>query len=307
MNKQQFTLPSSDGQHQIQGYLYMCPHSKAVIQMIHGMAEWTERYEPFFTQLNQAGFAVIAHDHLGHGRSAQFSKEGAGYMSAHQPDQVLIDDAHLIAQLAQEIYPDLPLFVVAHSMGSFVARLSLAQYKDYKAAVIMGTSGPRPELNIILPEVDFLARYCGTKINTVLDQLAFGLYRFFIHQGLYPSNNHWLSHNEENITFYDGHPWLGFTFTNNGFAGLFHLLKRSNQRACFKNTPNIPLFLLSGIDDPIGNFGCGPSKVVRRYARANKEKVQLKLYPKARHELLQENIHQEVTADIIQFFNLQLK
>lgn len=301
MQKLTFTCPSQDGIHTLQGYYYPAKEPRFLLQLVHGMAEWTERYEPFIEELNQAHISVIAHDHLGHGNTAILSNEPFGYFTSEKAEEVLVEDVLKIGQIGASLAEDLPFGIFAHSMGSFITRIALIRQNFYQFAIIMGTSGPRKEVELILPTAKKIAHLHPKYINPIMDTLSFGAYRLFIDDETFQSKNHWLSHNEKNVAEYDANPKLGFTFTNNGFFTLFKLLYFCNRKEVFASTKNIPIFLMSGIDDPVGNYGKGVLEVERRLTKAKKDYVVSKLYPDARHEILNEEIAPLVTQDMIHF------
>lgn len=140
------TFPSSDGHSQAACYYYEPETGKpqAVIQISHGMCEYMERYEDFAAYLCGKGFAICGNDHLGHGRTAAAPEE-LGYFSAGNGPDFLTGDLARMSELAHTRYPNLPLFLFGHSMGSFIARLYLPKYADFmNGAIICGTSGGNP-------------------------------------------------------------------------------------------------------------------------------------------------------------------
>ena len=125
----EFTFPSSDGTHSV-GAVWWLPDEgapRAVVQLVHGISEYIGRYAPFARYLTDHGFAVVGHDHLGHGRTAK-GREEYGWFAERDGWKYVLKDTHTLRQLAGEAYPGLPYFILGHSMGSFVTRGYLMFY-----------------------------------------------------------------------------------------------------------------------------------------------------------------------------------
>ena len=138
--KKEFTYPSRDGVTQIHGIMWMPEGEvKAVLQICHGMVEYIDRYDEFARFLAEQGYCVVGHDHLGHGKSIQ-SEEYYGYFHETKGNQYVIGDIHRLRQMAMKKYPEVPYFMLGHSMGSYLLRQYLTMYGNGLAgAIIMGT------------------------------------------------------------------------------------------------------------------------------------------------------------------------
>ena len=137
-----FSLPSSDGIHTLAAWCWTPENPVGVIQLSHGMCEYILRYTDFAERMCDAGFAVVGHDHLGHGYTARNADE-LGYMTdAKDPARCLVKDVYAVNSWIKSTFPSLPIILYGHSMGSFIARWALTEYKDaWNAAVISGTAG----------------------------------------------------------------------------------------------------------------------------------------------------------------------
>lgn len=298
--KQVFHFKSFDQKQTITAYYWSVEKPKAIVQIVHGMAEFAERYEPFIRFLNQNGYAVFAHDHLGHGHSIS-NGNPYGYFTDYHPIKTIIEDTHFVTLVAKKTLPNIPIILFGHSMGSFIARNTEATYpSDFSGCIFMGTSGKRAELSLIMPIIQHLNHVAAKKVNHWLDQLTFGFYYL-----LYPnpqSRNDWLSSDRYEVSRYDESPKMGFTFTNNGFFTLFSLIMSCNSDKWYQTiNHDIPYFILSGSKDPVGEFGKGPRQVERKMILSGCIDIALKLYHNDRHELLNEVNRQEVYSDILQW------
>lgn len=304
--KTTFTLPSTDLTSDLNCVLWQptAPTQlKGVFQIIHGMAEYASRYDEFAEFLNQAGYLVIGHDHLGHGMSSADSLAPRGYFTANDSPKVLVDDAYAVTSYAKKHHPDLPYYVLGHSMGSFVLRNYLKTHShEIQGAIIMGTGGYRGELKLALPILRQLNRFAPKKVNHLIDKVAFGNFSHpFPEKG---SAFTWLSKNQLNVQAYEADPLLGFVFTNNGFYTLFKLMATATEKNWFEPIEReLPLLIISGEQDPVGNFGKAPREIALSLAAANFKDVTLQLYPELRHEILNEKENELVMNDLLTWLN----
>lgn len=301
------TFQSSSGLSAI-SYLKYVPASgevKAVMQIAHGMAEHKERYENFAEYLCSIGVAVYINDHLGHGESVA-SKDDLGYFG-EMGYNVMVEDCALLTDIAKEEYPAIPYIIFGHSMGSFVVRNYLAKYGDkVDSAIICGTGGSNPACGIGIALTKMIAKFNGGDRyrSKFVDNLAFGTYgKRFEHR----TNFDWLTKDKDVVDKYIADEYCGFLFTCNGFIGLFNALKNANSKECFDNTPNIPILMISGEEDPVGNYGKGVISVYDHFVASEHSNVELRLYPNARHEILNESdTVEKVYQDINEFISNQL-
>lgn len=300
MNKEEFFYDSRDGIHKLHAVRYL-PEGEPVgiFQIIHGMAEHVERYEEFAQFLTGKGFIVTAEDHLGHGGSVP-EGEPYGYFCSQDPATVVVRDVHRLKKMTQEKFPGLPYVILGHSMGSFILRNYLFKYgSGIDGAVIMGT-GMQPAAAVnagkFLAKVQsvFLGQQAKSKL---LNKIAFGSYNKAIDNPR--TENDWLSCNQENVDKYQADPLCGFTFTVNGFQTLFELLSRLNNPENLAQMPSdLPIFMVAGDKDPVGDYGKGVELAKASICGAGVQNVKMKLYPGDRHEILNEDDREQVMADI---------
>ena len=295
MSKKDFYYLSADGNTKIHGIRWMPEGEiKAVLQILHGMAEYIERYHAFAQFLNERGILVVGHDHLGHGKSVTEEKN-FGYFKEPDGNRCVIADIHQLRKQTQEEYAGVPYFMMGHSMGSFLLRQYLGKYEEgLSGAIIMGT-GDQPAAALKAGKLVCKMIAAGKgwyHRSQFVNGLAIGAYEKKLGLG-------WLSVNEANVRAYEQDPLCGFTFTVNGFYHMFDGMDQMNkQESAGKLPKNLPLFFVAGAEDPVGSFGKGVRKVYERYLSKGAKKAALKLYPKDRHEILNEDDRMQVYEDL---------
>lgn len=283
------------------------PERKAIgtIQIIHGMAEYIERYHEFATFLNDLGFIVVGHDHLGHGESVSEFEPKHGYFGKDDPVALILKDIDQIKEWIETNYSELPHFMLGHSMGSFALRNYLQLYKaDSSGAIFMGTGQKAAMLPLALSLTKGLNRIAPEKQNKWLDQMAFGNFSKRFPE---TSSFNWLSKNQENVKRYEEDSLTGFTFTNNGFYTLFRLVDGANQSGWANNIEqDLPILVISGEQDPVGDFGKGPRRIAKELNEAGIQDVSLALFTDLRHEILLEDEKLEVYKVITSWLQKRL-
>lgn len=299
---------SSDGKTSVACYFYEPADREiiAVMQLSHGMCEYVERYEPFADYLCQRGIAFCGHDHLGHGATAP-SKEDLGYFGDGNGPGQLVNDLFLFNHLLKSRYPKLPVVLLGHSMGSFIARLFLAKYPDAAdAAIIMGTAGKNPAAAFGAALAKAICKKKGPRHRSALLQaMAFGAYnRKTQKRSVYD----WLSKDQAIVEKYAADPWCSYTFTASAFHTLFTMVELLGRPQWPKAFPKkLPVYLVAGEDDPVGNYGKGVRETAQRLIEAGVEDVSLTLYPNDRHEILNETDREKVFHDIDQWIQTKIK
>lgn len=272
---------------------------KAIFQISHGMAEHGERYSDFAAYLCSKGFAVFANDHIGHGKSVK-SDGDLGYFGENGGWNAFVEDERTITELIKKEYPNTPIIFFGHSMGSFIAREYLRRYGDDESingGIICGTSGKNPASAIAIKLADAIAKAKGSRHKSeFINKIAFGAYNKKF-EGATAFD--WLSSDKEQVDKYIKDKYCGYLFTAAGYKDLFTVLTAVSGKEWFKNMPKaLPLLVISGEDDPVGNYGKGVKQVYNDLKLAGVNDVVLKLYPGLRHEILNERKNKTVYEDV---------
>ena len=280
--------------------------TKAVMQIVHGIAEFIERYDDFANFLNRQGIAVVAEDHMGHGQSVNGGGV-RGYFSGGW--FAAVEDTMVLLRGTRAAYPDIPYILFGHSMGSFMARTILCKYPDsgISAAVICGTGWQPPALlPPVIALIDQVCKKSGEdKPSALLQKLVFGSYNSRVE---HPRTQFdWLTRDAKQVDAYIANPMCGFTASagllRELMKGIAYIEKPENLAAMNKD---LSVFFISGGDDPVGNYGKGVRKTAEAFRKAGMKHVTTRIYPLCRHEILNEINKEEIYEDVAQWIWQQL-
>lgn len=303
VTREEFTFDSRDHETKIHAFEWKPDTDKpiCVVQIIHGMAEYMERYDEFARFLAGQGIVVVGNDHLGHGKTVSEENGVYGYFCKQDPATVLVRDVHRLKKMTQEKYLGVPYIIIGHSMGSFILRNYLFRYgKGIDGAVILST-GNHTKTEIVTGK--FLAGVLSlfqkqTHPSGFLNTATFGSYMKKIENKRTVWD--WVCSDTDVVDRYMEDSRCGFTFTINGFKTLFELAGRCLVKENLEQIPKkLPILIAAGTDDPVGDYGAAPQNVYDTFLNLDMTKVQLKLYKDARHELLNETIRQDVYKDLL--------
>lgn len=303
-----FTLPSTVSGRALHAFRCV-PDGEicAIVQLSHGMVEFIDRYKPLAEYLAARGILVTGHDHLGHGGSIR-TKDDYGYFAEPDGNRAVLDDLHAMTDLTKKLYPDVPYYLLGHSMGSFYARQYLCEYgAELDGAIIMGT-GFQSKALVTLARIvcRVLAVFFGWKHRSALVRnLSFLGYN----KGLEGRTPHdWLNRDQTEVDKYRADERCMFTFTLNAYYSMFTgILRLYNSDFLNRMPKDLPLLFLAGDADPVGEQGKGVKRAIESLKAVGVKNIQLKLYSGARHELLVETNKLEVFADIGDWLDKQLK
>lgn len=278
---------------------------RGVLQLNHGMVEYIDRYDDFARAAATAGWLVVGMDYLGHGDSVdQVSQLGHTGLTLPGGGNVLLEDMDRLRRRTQERWPDRPYVMFGHSMGSFALRAYLAEHGDGLAgAVICGTAtmsagliGLAKALLAVLGLVQ-----APDHRSKVFAAMSLGGYnKPFERAGGARTRFDWLSRDQRQVDQYVADPRCGGVFTLAADRVLMDTIAQANAPGCCRRTPrDLPLLLLSGEADPVGSMGRAAPALAQAYRDAGLGDVTVKLYPQARHELLNETNRADVSRDIL--------
>lgn len=280
---------------------------RAILLLAHGMAEHTGRYGDFAGFLSRNGILVAGCDHLGHGQTARTPAE-LGYFSDGDGWEALVENLHALRQKEEAAHPGLPVFVLGHSMGSFVTRNYLIRHGDGLAGALLSGTGQMPMAAVRAGQVVAAAERAAKgprHPSALLDSLCFGSYN----RRFAPARTRfdWLSRDNASVDAYMADPLCGFVLTVSAFQSLFTGLCRIREKAALRQIPHdLPVFFFSGTDDPVGGYGRGVQKAAHALREAGLTNVQVRLYEGGRHEMLNEINREQVYQDVLTWLQKRL-
>lgn len=294
------TFPSADGSCDVAYYIYkpLGQNPKAILQISHGMCEHIERYESegFMADMTARGYVVCGCDHLGHGNTAPNDKE-RGYFAEYE---TLADNQKLLYDILRKTYRRLPYILFGHSMGSFVVRDYMVRYGDtIDGAVLCATSGTSKQ------PIGF-----GLFLTSLLEKLRGDHHRSRIVVALSNLNRNarwkdehdtcsWLTDSKECRDRYRADPFSSYKFTVHAYNRLMRLLKYVTSDEWYEAVPkSLPVFIMSGALDPVGENGEGVQEVYDKLNDMELSDLKMKLYENGRHELLNCTIRDQVIEDL---------
>ena len=294
-NFDEISFPSSDGVHTIYAEIYT-PKSvtaKGVVQLSHGMIDYTARYAELADYLTSRGYILAGNHHLGHGRSVEH-EEDFGHFADKGGLEYVLSDMHTMNRKLREMFPTLPVILMGHSMGSFLSRLYAARHPhSIKGLIIHGTGGKNPLVGMGMTLAKLIRAIYGPRHRSeLIGTLAFGAYnkRFPKEEG----HNAWLTSELDRVADRDTDRFTSFKFTVSSYIELFTALRDCNKKSWYSAFPkDMPTLVISGDADPVGNYGKGPCEVYRGLMLAGVSNVSFKLYEGARHELFNESCREE--------------
>lgn len=280
---------------------------KGIVQIVHGSCEHSGRYRDFSSFLVQNGYVVYSNDHRGHGLTAE-SEEELGFIADKNGWEVLVEDVLEINKLINNDYPNLPIFMIGHSMGSFIARHYATLYGNtIKGVVLSGTAhNNRLLLKFAITLSDIYIKIHGNRYRSkFINYLTYGAFNRKVssHRTKYD----WICIDEKVVDEYEKDVYCGYIFTSNAFKEMFRGLYYITNIKNIKKTPkDLPILLLSGKKDVVGNEGKMVIECYEKYKEAGIEDLDIKLYEKMRHEILNEVGKKEVYEDILSWIRKHL-
>ena len=308
METSRWTLTTRDGapvivhRHEPEGPV------RGVVNLAHGMAEHARRYDHLAAALTGVGVAVYAEDHRGHGETAG-AEEQLGFLADRRGWALVLDDLHRVTLRARADHPDVPVVLLGHSMGSFLAQQYLFTFPGEVDAVVLsgsnGPVGPLAEAGAAVARAE-RARLGPRGRSEVLHRLVFGAYN----KPFQPARTDfdWLSGDEDAVDAYVADPRCGFVCTTQFYLDLFSGLRVIGQveRVRAGARLDTPIYAFAGSEDPVGG-ATGIAALLDHYREAGLEAVDHRLYPGGRHEMLNETNRDEVIADLLTWLEPHLR
>ena len=278
---------------------------RGIVQIIHGIAEYAQRYDDFAQYLNSLGYLVVAEDHMGHGKS-----EGGipGYF--HGGWFSAVEDSVQLIRKTQDEFPDLPYYILGHSMGSFMTRTILIRYPKLplSGVIICGTAWMGSAVLKSGYTVAKLLCRSGkdTQPNKTLHNLMFGSYNRKIEHPRTPYD--WLNRDSRQVDAYIADPLCGFVVTaglaKDMLEGLIYIQNKDNLR---KMNRSLPIYFIAGGDDPVGDYGAGVRKAAEQFKKSGMRHVDCRVFPLCRHEILNEINKKEIYCRVSDWLNRKEK
>lgn len=279
---------------------------RAVLQIVHGVAEHMGRYDRFARFMADRGFLVVGGDLPGHGKTVTDGKYGC----IGEPDgwRRMTENIRKLREMTGEAHPNFPYFMMGHSMGSFLARTYLIDWPGTVDGVILSGTGQEKALMVaigyLVSRLEYLRLGPDGK-SALLDKLSLGAYN----KQFAPNRTScdWVSSVPGEVDAYLADPMCGFSSSANLFGemmrGLGYIASKENLQ---KMDPGTPVYFFSGGSDPVGASGAGVKTVFGYFKNVGCTDLEMKLYPGGRHEMLNESNHVEVCADILSWLERHL-
>lgn len=306
---EEFSYNSSDGKTKIHAVKWIpSTEIKSVLQISHGMLEHIERYDEFANYMAEHGILTVGNDHLGHGSSI-LNEGDRGFFGEDDGNKVVVEDIHTLMKITKRENPDIPYFMLGHSMGSFLTRQFITLYGDEIDGVIISGTGQQPiamiKFGVLITKL--MAAFKGWKYRSkFVDFLVLGRNN----NKFKPARTKfdWLTRDDDIVDNYISDSRMNFIFTLNGFYNLFKCMLKMNEQNKLESIPkNLSMLFLSGDNDPVGSYGKDVEKAFNIYKNLDIINISMKLYNGDRHEILNELDREQVYDDILMWLEDLLK
>ncbi len=300
--KKELQIPSSN-ETILKGFIFEPQeHSKGIVLICHGMAEHIQRYNDFMQFLCKNNYTVIGYDQRGHGLTAG-SVENCGYMDDTDNIEALVNDLHMVIEYIKKTYENQLIYLFGHSMGSFISQRFVELYDKEIDGLILSGSSFNDGLIIKAGHglASLITKIKGRKhISPLINNLSLGSYN----KSFKPAKTSvdWLSRDENNNIQYENDEYCGMTFSVSYFKDLTNTFSLIAKDLELINN-NLPIYIMSGDNDPVGNFGKGTTKLYNKLKAIGVNDLTLKLYKDGRHEMLNEINKEEVYNNVLNWIN----
>lgn len=295
------SLPATDGR-RILVDIWRPAHPVALIHLMHGLGEHPTRYERFAMHCNQQGIAVAAHNHRGHGENCP--EDELGHFADAAGWDKLITDAEMVQDTLVRQFAGIPLVLLGHSMGSYIAQSFLMRGHDAASALILSGSAYNSRLQLTIGHwiaaIECM-RLGKAGISSLLNKMSFEGFN----KGFAPNRTafDWLSRDQDEVDKYVADPLCGADSSCRLWFDLTGgLLEVTSSRALRKIRSDLPILITGGGEDPVGGQ-VGLSRLAKEYEKSGHTKTSLKIYPEARHEMFNETNRDEFFADVTRWLS----
>jgi alpha-beta hydrolase superfamily lysophospholipase len=279
---------------------------KAILQLNHGLAEHGERYRDFAVYLTQHGYGIYVHDHPGHGKTAE-NAENAGHLPWKTGWNLMLNCINQINKTIRNDFPQIPVFIMGHSMGSLLARHYNISYPMYfSGMIISGTTNPgiiNLQFNLLLIKLLKLFSSTTKKIKWLNNKF----YSDFNKTIKNPNTRYdWLSNDTDQVNRYNNDPMCGFDLSLGFYKTLLiGSIRMLSAEKNIKIRKSFPILIFSGKQDPVGNFGKDPLILQKKFLKQGYMNAEL-LLTDGRHELLNETDKEKNFSIIVKWMSVQL-
>lgn len=280
---------------------------RGIVQIEHGIADYIDRYRPFMEFLASHGFVAVGDDHLGHGKTAS-APGSIGFFAERDGWKTVEYDMEKLRRIMSEQFPGLPYVLFGHSMGSFLTRTYIIDYPNNYDAVILCGTGHQNRAMIL---GGYLAAAAAVKLEGArtlgykLNDIAFGSYCKGFKNPRTPFD--WINRDEAEVDAYIADPLCGFVATNSLFRDMMGGVKYiTDPKNIARINKDKPVYFMSGGADPVGENGVGVNRAYKAFCNAGIRDVFMRIYPEARHEILNELNKEDVFKDTLAWIESKL-
>ncbi len=299
----QFTFPSA-GDVSVHVYQWSPKEPRAAVQIAHGAAEHAGRYRRVASRLVDAGYAVFANDHRGHGKTAK--PGGLGYFAEEDGWNLAIDDLRALNTLIHEQLPGKPVALLGHSLGSLMAQQYLIEHGNTVDAAILSGSTVADAFMEVIPVLEQEVKQYGRQApSVIMAQLMTDQFNTDFPNAT--SEYDWLSTDASEVQKYIDDPLCGFDLCIGSWLDMLHANSVTTDADQLKKIPHdLPLYMFAGDQDPVSNKLEALHILLDRYQQAGLSNVSHRFYEGYRHEMLNERNRDAVTSDLLRWLDANL-
>lgn len=296
-NADTFDFPGAQGT-PVVGYHWPTSDPRGIVQLVHGGAEHAGRYDEMAQALNGVGISVYAEDHRGHGLTAQQHGRPGDTGPANSFVNIC-EDVMTLSRLARGQYPDLPLFLFGHSLGSLITQRILLSHSDLYQGVILSGS---PDINTVAAARELVAaeaeRVGRNGVSDVLEEAIISTFANAIPDAR--TSQDWLSRDPAEVQRYLDDPLCGFPLCTGAWLDLIDAMLCTADRSGVQTVrTDLPAYIFSGSADPVHNNWEAVSRLHSNYCHAGLTDIQVRSYSGGRHEMLKETNRAQVMEDLL--------